>query len=372
MNVRLDFLKKNLVLIELIYVMLNDLGIFSEVDKANMLDELAQYPEQIKKALEIAEKAEIERFFKIDNVVITGMGASAISGDIISSLFRDKIEIPLFVNREYDLPKWVKKDTLTIFVSYSGNTEETLSSFKIAHQKKCKIIGISSGGKLQEMCRVRGVTHIQIPSGFQPRAATMFILFPLIVILKRMSILKNDIQSDIDETIVLAQDFVDMNKKSIPIENNLSKQLAEKIYGTIPQVYGWGLYSPISTRWRQQFNENSKLIARADIVSESNHNDIVGWSINSEVSKNFSCILFRDKNEESIYMSTRLNFMKTLFDDTAANVFEIHAKGKSRLAKMMYIMYLGDFASCYIAILRKIDPSPVDIIMELKKRLAEI
>ncbi len=352
--------------------MLDDLKIISEVDMSNMLDDLVQYPEHIKKALEIAENAEMERFIKIDNVIITGMGASAISGDIINCLFRDKIEVPLVVNRNYDLPKWVKKDTLTIFVSYSGNTEETLSSFKIASQRKCKILCISSGGKLQEMCEMRGVTHIKIPSGFQPRAATMFILFPLIVFLKRLDLLKNDVQPDIEETILVAQDFIESNKKSVSKESNLSKQLAEKIYGTTPQIYGWGVYAPIATRWRQQFNENSKLIARADVVSECNHNDIVGWSADPEVSKKFSCILFRDRAEESRYMSMRLDFMKTLFDDTVAHVVEVHAMGKSRLAKMIYMMYLGDFTSCYLAVLRKIDPSPVDVIMELKKRLAEV
>jgi len=352
--------------------MLDDLNIISKVDTSNMLDDLVKYPDHIKKALEIAENAEIERVLKIDDVLLTGMGASAISGDIVNCLFRDKIEVPFVVNRNYDLPKWVKKDTLAIFVSYSGNTEETLSSFKIAYQKRCKILCISSGGKLQEMCEKRGVTHVKIPSGFQPRAATMFILIPLIIFLKRLNLLKNDVLSDIEETILITKDFVENNNKSVSKENNVSKKLAEKIFNTTPQIYGWGVYTPIAARWRQQFNENSKLIARSDVVSECNHNDIVGWSANPEVSKNFSCILFRDRAEESPNMSTRLNFMKTLFDDTTACVVEISAKGKSKLARMMYMMYLGDFTSCYLAVLRKIDPSPVDIIMELKKRLAEL
>jgi len=352
--------------------MLDNLDVISEIDISNMLDDLVKYPDHIKSALEIAEKANIPRILKIDNVIITGMGASAISGDIVRSLFRDKIDVPIVINRDYDLPKWAKKDTLTIFVSYSGNTEETLSSFKIASQKKCKVICISSGGKLQEMCEKRGIIHIKIPSGFQPRAATMFILFPIIVILKRLGLIKNDIKSDIDETIQIAQDFVDNNKKSVSKDSNLSKQLAEKIYGTIPQIYGWGIYPSIATRWRHQFNENSKIVARADVVSECNHNDIVGWSSNPEATKNFSCILFRDRDDESLYIQTRLDFMKKLFNDTTANVIEVNVKGKSKLAKMMYLMYLGDFSSCYLAILRKIDPSPVDVIMELKKRLAEL
>lgn len=352
--------------------MLDNLEEISKIDKSNMLDDLVSYPQHIKQAIEIAENANIETLIKIDNIIITGMGASAISGDILNSLFRDKIDVPLFVNRDYDLPKWAKKDTLTIFVSFSGNTEETLSSFKVACQKKCKILCISSGGKLQDMCEKRNLTHIKIPSGYQPRAATMFILFPLIIFFKRFHLLKSDIQPDIEETINVAQDFVDNNKKSVPKDSNYSKQLAEKINNTIPQIYGWGPYAPIATRWRQQLNENSKIIARDDVVSESNHNDIVGWSANPEVSKNFSCILFRDRDTESRYISTRLNFMKKLFEDTATNVIEIQAKGKSRMAKLMYMMYIGDFTSCYIAILRNIDPSPVEIIMELKERLSEL
>ena len=108
-----------------------------------------------------------------------------------------------------------------------------------------------------------------------------------------------------------------------------------------------------------------------DIVPDCNHNDIVGWSANPEVSKKFSCILFRDKDMETVDMTTRLNFMCDLFQNTAANLIEVTPKGKSQLAKMMYLMCLGDFTSCYLAVMRGIDPSPVDIITELKRRLAK-
>ena len=352
--------------------MLDDLEKISEIDRSNMLDTLNQFPDQIKEAIEIAKNAKMDHFIKIDDVLITGMGGSGISGDIVVRLFRDKIDVPIVVNKEYDLPKWARKDTLAIFFSYSGNTEETLSAFKIASQKKCKLVSISSGGKLQELSEKRGVTHIKIPSGFQPRAAVAYSLFTLIVILKRTGLLKNTIESDIEETIAITQDVIDNNKKSVVEESNLSKQMARKILNTIPQIYGWGFYYPIATRWRQQLNENSKVIAREDVVSESNHNDIVGWSSNPDASKFFSCILFRDKDNESLNMSTRLNFMISLFEDSVANIIEIHPKGKSRLAKIMYIMCLGDFLSCYLAILRNIDPTSVDIITELKQRLAEI
>jgi glucose/mannose-6-phosphate isomerase len=300
------------------------------------------------------------------------MGASAISGDIVQTLFRDKIDIPIFVTRNYDLPKWANKNTLLFSQSYSGNTEETLSTFKHACQKKCKIIGISSGGKLQEYCEKREIPHIKIPSGYQPRAATAYTLFSSIRALKKVGLLNDFIESEISEAIEITQGFRDKNKKAIPLENNFSKQIAEKVFNTIPQVYGWGVYNPIARRWCQQFNENSKLICRYDEVSECNHNDIIGWSGNPEVSKKFTCFLFRDESDESIYMSKRLNFMKEFYDTVSANVIEIHTEGKKRLAKMMYTMYLGDFISCYLAILRETDPTPVDAIIELKEALAKI
>jgi len=352
--------------------MLDDLELISKIDASGMLDTLARFPEQIKETIDIVNSKDLSGFLKIDNIIVNGMGGSAISGDIMQRFLRDNLEIPIFVNREYDLPKWANKDTLVLSQSYSGNTEETLSTFKHASQKRCKIIGISSGGKLQEYCEKRNVPHMKIPSGLPPRAATAYMLFSSILVLKKISQLKDTIDLEIEETISMAYDFIKTNNKTVPEKENVSKQIANTIFKTIPQVYGWGIYTPIAKRWCTQFNENSKIIARYDIAPECNHNDLVGWSMNPESSKKFTCILFRDEENETIYIAKRLNFMKDLFKDTAANVIEIQVKGKKKLAKMMYAMCLGDFVSCYLAVLRNIDPTPVDVIVELKKALAEI
>jgi glucose/mannose-6-phosphate isomerase len=341
------------------------------IDKSNMLDGLARFPDQVSEALTIAGSVERFNFLKIDNVIVAGMGASAISGDIMASLFRDKLDVPLIVNREYDLPKWVNKDTLMLCLSYSGNTDETLSAFKIAYQKKSKIICLSTGGKLQELAEKREVPFIKIPSGIQPRAATAYLLFPSIIFLKRLGLLKTAIEADIVETIAVTRELLTSINKETVLENNPAKQLAQNIHNSIPQIYGWGIYAPIARRWRHQLNENSKVIARSDILPDCNHNDIVGWTADQEISKQCSCILFRDKDEETIDMTTRLNFMKALFQNTAGHVFEVAPKGKSQLAKTMSLMCLGDFTSCYLAVLRGIDPTPIDIINELKNRLAE-
>jgi glucose/mannose-6-phosphate isomerase len=352
--------------------MLDDLDLISKIDKSDMLGTVAGFPEQIKEAKDLVNSSLLDSFYKIDDIVISGMGASSICGDIVQSLFRDKVDIPIFISRKYDLPKWANKNTLVISQSYSGNTEETLSTFKHACQKRSKIIGISSGGKLQEFCEKRELPHIKIPTGLPPRGSTGYTLFSTIYALKKIGILTINIESEIEETIRITDDFRNHNIKEVPEKDNISKQIAKKIFNTIPQVYGWNNYMPIAKRWCNQFNENSKLICRYDEVSECNHNDIVGWSMNPEVSKKFTCILFRDNEDESIFMAKRLDFMKKLFTEVAGNVIEIEINSKKRLAKMMYAMYLGDFISCYIAILRKIDPTPVDAITELKSELAKL
>ncbi len=340
-------------------------------DKSGMLEVISKFPDQIKEAVALAGTVERLPFLKIDNIVISGMGGSAISGDLVESLFRDKLDVPLMVNREPDLPKWANKDTLAICLSYSGNTEETIGAFKAASQRKCKIVSISTGGKLEELSAKRDVVFLKIPSGMQPRAATPFLLFPTIMLLLKAGLAKANIEADLQETIEVTREFVTANGPKVPEASNPAKQLARRLSGAIPQIYGWGPYAPVATRWRQQFNENSKIIARADIVSESNHNDLVGWSQSPEFTKFFTYILFRDRDYESISLATRLDFMRSLGQNVAKDVVEVSPKGKSRLARMMHLMCQGDFASNYLALLRGVDPSPVDIVTELKRRLAE-
>ena len=352
--------------------MLDDLENINKIDKSGMIDTITQFPEQIQETVNFMKEKDIVLNQEIGNIVFCGMGGSAISGDILQTLFRDNLQMPIFVNRDYNLPQWVNETTLVITQSYSGNTEETLSSFKDALRKNCSIFGISSGGILEKECIDNNIFHIKIPSGYAPRAATAYLLFSSIIILKKLKILEPSIELDIEETLESTKDMKNIIAKTIPENNNLAKQLAQTIFQSVPQVYGWNIYEPIARRWCNQFNENSKVIARYDFVSECNHNDIVGWSMNPMVSKNFSCILFRDNDLESPNIKKRLDFMKELYRDVAGNIIEIYPKGKSGLSKMMYTMYLGDFISCYLAILRGIDPTPVDIIAKLKEELSQI
>jgi len=343
-----------------------------EIDASHMTDTLYSFPEQIEEALEIIQHATIPKLYNIHHILFVGMGGSAISGDIIQAYLREKLSIPITVNRSYDLPKWANKYTLVIVQSYSGNTEETLSAFKQAHQKSCPIIAFSSGGKLKEYCLRRNTPFIEIPSGYAPRAATAYLLFCGLLSLKYSGILQTQIDSDITEAIHELKEMRKNLHKDVPSPKNLAKNIAEQIGENIPQIYGWGPYEPIAKRWATQLNENSKLIARYDTVSECNHNDIVGWAGHPSASKHFTCILFRDTKLETIQMKTRLDFMKHLLQDVSLGVIEVEAHEKSRFAKMMHLMYLGDYVSCYAAVQRHVDPTPVTIISQLKESLEKL
>jgi len=353
-------------------VRLDDKKAIQEIDASHMLQVIENFPDQIQEAIQCTHASNLVDFIKIDNVVLTGMGASGISGDFVTSLFRDKIDTPIVVNKDYMLPKWVHKNTLAVFLSYSGNTEETISAFKEAYQKKCHMIAISSNGKLQELCENRKVTCVSIPGGLQPRAATAYLLIPLLFILKKNGLLRHPIESDIDEVLHISKTCCNEYGMDTPEDQNLAKQIALSLHATIPSMYGWGFYDAVAQRWKTQINENSKMISCYDVLPEASHNDIVGWAANSEITKQFSCVLIRDHHEESIYMRARLEFMKTLFNDVSSHVIEIQPQGKSRLAKALSLILLGDFVSCYLALLRAVDPTPIDAIQELKNRLAAL
>ena len=349
--------------------MLDNLEYISRFDRSGMLDTISKLPEQIEQALEICRDIEVEAG-EIENILISGMGGSAISGDIIREWLRDRADIPVHVNRDYNLPKWADEKTFAIFLSYSGNTEETLYSFREALERNIPCVAISSGGKLEEESREKNIPHIKIPSGYQPRAATPFLLFPSIKVLEKIAVIGN-VDDEISETLDVCRGIREENRKETPSENNQAKNIALKSKDTLVHIYGWRYFIPIAKRWRTQINENSKMIARYDGVPECNHNDIVGWSRRCDLTEKSTCILLRD-SREPVRIKERYSFMREIFECAGATVVEVNSKGENLLARQLSLMYVGDFVSCYLAILNEEDPTPVDVISRLKQKLASI
>ena len=339
---------------------LDDIEGIERVDREGMLDVIEKFPEQVGEGIKLGKNASLPFDFDIDNVIISGMGGSAIGGEMIASLFKKESEVPIIVNRGYELPAFAGEKTLFIAVSYSGNTEETLSCFKEALKKKCKTIAISSGGKLEKMAE-NGDCHIKIPGGMQPRAALAYLLFPQIEILKKVGVIPKVDLAGVEKILSHIRERL---KKDIPTAGNIAKQIAMDVYGTAI-IYGHGFMEAAARRWRQQLNENAKMMAFDFGVPESNHNELMAWEgiENEEI----TCIFLRYE-EEGSRIKKRFKFMKEVYEKYAGGV-EIFAEGGDKVSQLMHVVYIGDYVSNYCAVLRNIDPTPVTLIQKLKKKL---
>jgi len=320
------------------------------IDKSNYIKAIEDFPLQCRKALELPKGMVVPS--DISNIVVCGMGGSAIGGDLLKSCLSRTI--PVIVNREYELPKFVNENSLVFLVSYSGNTEETLSCYKEAAKKGCVVVAISSGGKLSEHCS----KTINIPSGLQPRAALGYLFFPMLGLLHNSGITEVS-NEELNEMLATLRD-TNYYKES-------GEALAKKIKNRIPVVYSSSLLAPAAYRFKTQINENSKLPAFCHVFPEMNHNELVGYKHMDR--DKFVAILIRDK-EDHPRIRKRMDICREIFE-RKVDVEEISTKGTYLLSRMFSVIYLGDFASYYLALSNREDPAPVDIIEYLKRELAK-
>lgn len=342
------------------------MGEIRKIDKSDMLSFCTDAPKHYEEAARIAKKLSVS-YSKPQTIVIAGMGGSAISGELLKDWARDKITIPIEVSRDYSLPAYANKNTLVLVTSYSGETEESLSAFLDATKRKCMTVCISSGGSLREFAEKLGVPHLRVPTGMAPRATLPYLFMPLPIVLEKIGLV-SDVTPELSATIDALKRVSAANAPAVPLEDNFSKSLAADICGTVPVVYGFGFYRAVAQRLKTQFNENSKVPAKWEVFPELNHNEIVGWEQHSKLTKNFSVILIRDK-AEPVEVRSRIEATKTLMTTAVSKTLEVWTQGETALAKMLSTICIGDFTSVYLAILRKIDPTPVKTIALLKEQV---
>lgn len=314
-----------------------------------MLDEIINFPTICKEVL----KTKImipEDYKRVENIIVAGIGGSAISGDVLKDWLSDTLKIPIDVSRTYELPAYADENTLLICISYSGNTLETLTQLEQAINKKCKIFGITSGGKMEKMSKESKFPIIKVPTGMLPRVSFPYLLFSAINLVKTLGLVNGDIS-----LIVLEKEKNNIEKSA--------KDTAMKIKGTFPIIYG--MYPSVCRRFKSQLNENSKIISKYEILPELNHNEIQTWR---NLTKEFSVILLREK-EERFEIEKSIEFLKSIIKEKA-NYFEIVAKGNTRLERMLYLIWFGDLVSYYLAKANNVDPSENKYIDELKKRIS--
>jgi len=317
------------------------------VDTQNMLELIKNFHNQCRDALELPRGISVSG--EIKNIVVIGMGGSAIGGDLLKIFLRNT-DIPVYVSRDYKVPSFVNEDSLVFAVSYSGNTEETLASYEDAADKKAKIIVITSGGKLAECQKV-----IKIPPGLQPRAAIGYLFFPMLGILHNTNIIRVK-NNELNEMLEILKKTDDFEKEG----EALAKKIAEKI----PIIYSSEALRAVAFRWKTQINENAKMAAFYNVFSEMNHNEIAGYQ---GMDRKYTAILIRDKNDNE-RIKKRMDICKEIMEEHV-DVEEVHTQGDSLLARIFSTIYLADFVSYYMAMQNRVDPSPVDIIEGMKKKL---
>lgn len=335
-----------------------------------MMAYLYDLPEQFQNSLDVLIIIPKKYRQNYANILVSGLGGSAIGGDILKDYAASKASIPVIVNRDYHVPAFVGKDTLFFAVSYSGNTEETLSAYDEAVEKGAAVICITTGGKLAAKAERDGNHIIRVPDGLVPRAATGYLFAPLVLTLERLGILRG-VSADLEETYNVLKHIRSRINPDVPKSQNEAKLIADKIKGTLPVIWGTsGFSEAVALRWKAQFNENAKCPAYYNVFPELNHNEIVGFEVPEELIANTSIIILKDKLDNE-RVKKRIEITTDIIKDKVKNIIEVNSEGESFIARFYSLVYIGDYASYYLALEYGLDPTPVKVIDYLKAELAK-
>ena len=350
------------------------------IDSKGMMDIQEDFPENFAETLKsyksfsmpvevkIGPKTTV-RYVSPENVVIAGLGGSAIGGDLVRRWQYQKLRVPLEVCRGYELPGYVDHRSLVLVVSYSGETEETLSCFVEAARRGAMIVGVASMGRLIRFCSRLGYPLMRVPAGYPPRSALPFILAAIITILDKSGLLK-DYQDEVKDAVKVLEKIRDETRRVVSPDSNLAKSLAVQLRGSTPVIYADRVFGEVALRWKDQFNENRKIHARAEVFPELNHNEMVGWEGTTHIHRRSTVVLLRD-SDEGEPTKARIDFTRDVLKSKFIRIHELYPEGKTLLSKILYFVYLGDMISLYSAMDAAIDPFETVIINKIKDRLKE-
>jgi glucose/mannose-6-phosphate isomerase len=336
------------------------------VDQSGQLDDILSLPDQLRDALWRVESAAIEPYDAPGGLIVAGMGGSAIGGALARGALGDRASRPIVLARGYALPAWTTPDTTVLCASYSGNTEETLAAYEAAGALGARRIVATTGGRLAEAARQDGVPVIPLPGGFQPRAA---VAYTLVIALEVAGLCGagERLHAEIDVAAAHAERLV-TEWGPDGDDDALAKSLARGLHGTVVQVAGAGLTAPVAYRWKTQFNENAKLPCFAGELPEIDHNEIEGWTGAPALGR-FSAV-FLDDSDLHPRIRQRIELTRGLIASYAAATYRVETVGETGVERLVSLVLLGDLVSVYVAVLRGIDPAPVDLLDRLKGELA--
>lgn len=326
-----------------------------------MNDYIEGFTTQLKEAISIGEKASLKvSDKKITNVLICGLGGSGIGGSIVADIVSGQILVPISYSKDYSIPNYVDENTLVIGSSYSGNTEETLEALDECLKRKAEVAIITSGGKLISIAKKNNLNHIVIPGGNPPRAMFAYSFTQLFFILKHYKI----INSGFINNFIKGINLLDKEKENIKQQ---AKDLAKKIFKKTPVIYVANGGEGVAIRFRQQLNENSKVLCWHHVVPEMNHNELLGWRTNTE---NLAVIYLRNRSDY-IRNQKRMDINKEVISKYTDNISDIWSMGDSALENSLYLINFGDWVSWYLSELNNVDAIEIDVINFLKDKLSK-
>ena len=335
-----------------------------------MLDAIGGLPEQCRQAWQAARSLALPPpYSQIDRIVILGMGGSAIAGDMLRALLQRESAVPVFNVRQYELPPFVDERTLVIASSFSGNTEETLSAFDQALATPAKKLAVTGGGQLLATARANGVPVFTYQFQGQPRAALGWSLMPLLAVARSLGLMPG-LEREAEEALAVMADLQEQISEGTPAVQNPVKQVAQRLHGKLPVIYGAGFLTPVAHRWKTQLNENSKAWSFYEELPEANHNAILGYELPREIARSAAVVLLQS-NLVHPRVQLRFDFTQRMLEKAGVDVLTVGARGQSALAQMLSLVLFGDYVSCYLALLNGVDPSLTTAIDNLKAWLAE-
>lgn len=330
-------------------------------NKNTMKQVVIDFPKQFTESLEIAKNWSLPApTSEIKNVLVCGLGGSGIGGTILAELVASECKIPVLVSKTYTLPAYGDKTTLLIACSYSGNTEESLDAFDEAHKRGMQIIAITSGGQLKAKCKEAGVPAILIPGGMPPRGAFAYPVVQLLNVMNRLGLIGSSLVNQLDNLPNFLAKGQDETAK-------LAADLTEKLYDKIPVLYADSKIEGVLVRFRQQINENSKMLCWHHVYPEMNHNELVGWTKKDD---QLAVVTFHTSIDHP-RVTKRMEVSNEVYRKYTPNVFDVTAEGSNLLEEVVHLIHLGDWISVLLAEKKGIDPVEVNIITHLKGELAK-
>jgi glucose/mannose-6-phosphate isomerase len=337
-------------------------------DPGNMLERIKDLPKQVREAWRIASTATLPPAHgDVRNITVAGMGGSAIGGDLAAALLADELKVPMSVHRDYGLPAYIGRDSLVIVSSYSGNTEETLSSFAEAQKRGARVIALTTGGKIAELATAARYPVVTFSYPAQPRAALGYSLGLVLGTLARLGFV-HDLSADIDAALA---DLAKLEERVHEgARTNDAKKLAMELYGRIIFAYGGGALGVMARRLKGQWNENAKNWAAFDVLPELNHNAVVGFP-HPDIAREALTVLFLRSDRDNPRHKVRFDVTRELLDRASIAHRTLQFAGASMLSEVLQLTLFTDYVSFYVALLNGADPSPVKSIDYLKDRLAK-